>query len=272
MRILQNFVRETKGKWNANQWQNLLQRVRRAGFEKIEESRIGRLVSDNRERWLSGDNAVGPPPPGPKAPEKKEAKPEPKKPAEAKPAETKKPEAKAPEKVEKAAAKPERKEGKMPEQRKEEARPAAPAARPAAPAAHPAGGAVINPKDERISAADAQEQHQRRLAVLKRSQDLTQETHDTEIEIRRLENVQGELQRNLDQLDARRNPLENHRKRLQDDVDNTTKEITGLRANIDKLTAERAKLEESVGRRKRERSEHVGAIAHFKAERESLIT
>jgi hypothetical protein len=66
LRILQNFVREKKGKWNQDDWKKLMQRVRKAGFGKVDEGRIGKLLEDNRERWLSGDNSVGPPPPGSK--------------------------------------------------------------------------------------------------------------------------------------------------------------------------------------------------------------
>ena len=134
------------------------------------------------------------------------------------------------------------------------------------------GVPALNPKDDDLDSAQAQEKHQRRLALLKRSQDLTQESYDTEVEIRRLENVEAELQRNLNQLEAHREPLDGQRQHLQDEVDTTAKEIAGLRGNIEKLTGQRANLEESVGKRKKERSEHVAALSHFKAEKESLIS
>lgn len=58
-RVLQNFVRETSGKWDEEDWRQLIERIRRIGFFKIEGERIRRLVDDNRERWLAGDNGVG---------------------------------------------------------------------------------------------------------------------------------------------------------------------------------------------------------------------
>ncbi len=62
-RVLQNFVRETSGRWDQEDWRYLIERVRRIGFFKIEEGRIRQIVEDNRERWLAGDNSVGPPEP-----------------------------------------------------------------------------------------------------------------------------------------------------------------------------------------------------------------
>ncbi len=62
-RVLQNFVRETSGKWDQEEWRQLIERIRRIGFFKIEERRIGQLVDDNREQWLACDNSAGSPAP-----------------------------------------------------------------------------------------------------------------------------------------------------------------------------------------------------------------
>jgi prefoldin subunit 5 len=247
MRVLQNFVRETKGSWKGDQWQKLVQRVRRAGFEKIQESRIEQLVEENRERWLSGDNSVGPPPGGGKKEQEKG---------------------------------PGKRGEKMPEKKAEPPKPAAPtpaAPKPAAP--KPASSStgrstapVGNSKDVAIDSAEAQELHTRRLARLKRSQDLVNELTDMEADIRRLENAQTELRRTLDKFETQRGPLEKQRATLQDEVDKATKDISMLRSSIEKLTTQRAALEESIGHRRRERSEHVAAIAGFKAEKDGLIT
>ena len=67
-RVLQNFVRETSGEWDEEDWRQLIERIRRIGFFKIEEERIRQLVDDNRERWLAGDNSVGSPAPAPARP------------------------------------------------------------------------------------------------------------------------------------------------------------------------------------------------------------
>jgi len=62
MRILQNFVRDNRGRWTDEAWQQLTERVRRLGFETITDERMKQLAEDNRERWLAGENGVGPPP------------------------------------------------------------------------------------------------------------------------------------------------------------------------------------------------------------------
>jgi hypothetical protein len=288
MRILQTFVRETKGKWGPKEWQGLVQRVRKAGFEKTDEARMRQLLDDNRERWLSGDNSAGPPPPGARAvePPKKEI------PKPAQPVGDKKREEKSmPEAPKgpppKPAVPPPKPAAAAPKPSVAPPKPAAvappkPAAvAPPRPAA--AGGEgvkseaaksdfVLSSKDVAISSSQAQEMHQRRLALLKRSQDLTKELSDTEVEIRRLENLQTQLQKKLDELEGTRDPLESQRKKLQSEVDECTKEISRLQQAVDNAATQRAELEEEVGRRKKERSEHVAAIAHLKAEKESLIS
>ena len=257
MRIPQNFVRETKGKWDQNQWQRLVQRIRRAGFNKMQEARLKALVEENRERWLSGDNSVGPPPAGAKKGEEKGAVRKEKKMPERRP----EPPRAVPPKAASPAAAP---AAAVP--------PRAAPARPAPARAAPAGIAVVSAKDVPIDSAEAQENQTRRLARLKRSLDLVNELTDMETDIRRLENTQTELRQALDKFERQRGPLEKQRKALQDEVDKATKDITALRSSIDKLTTTRAGLEESIGHRRRERSEHVAAIAGFKAEKDGLIT
>lgn len=288
MRILQNFVRDKKGKWSHDEWAKLMQRIRKAGFEKIDEGRIGKLLEDNRERWISGDNSVGPPPPGAKPAAKK---PEPPRPAAKKP-EPPKPAAKKPEPPRPAAKKPEppkpaapvvppKKEEKtaqkvvgkekpaMPEQPKKEAPSASP--RPETVSSR-AQAPAISSKEAKVSDTEAQEKHQRRIALIKSSQDLTKESMETEIEIRKQEHTQVELQRKLGGLKNQRAPLETQRTSVQSDVDTSTKEIASLQKGIEELTVQRANLEGSVGNRKKERSEHVANIVRFKSEKEGLIT
>jgi DNA repair exonuclease SbcCD ATPase subunit len=264
MRILQNFVREKKGKWGQQDWSKLMQRIRKAGFSKTDEARIRKLMENNRERWLSGDNSVGPPPPGAKpaakaAPGQKKEKEKPAMP------EQPKPQPRRPEPPRPAAPKP------------AAPKPAAPTAARPGPKAPGGPSAVrsaptLSSKEEKVSDTEAQEKHTRRLALLKRSQDLTKESMETEIEIRKQEVQQGELQRDLDRLEGQRDPLEQQKTTLQGEVDEATKDISNLQSSIEQLTTQRANLEESVGKRKKERSEHVAAIAHFKAEKEGLIT
>ena len=131
---------------------------------------------------------------------------------------------------------------------------------------------AVSSKDAAIDSAEAQEQQTRRLAVLKRSTDLVAELNDMVVAIRQLENAQTELIRTLDKFERQRGPLEAQRKKLQEEVDDATKDISTLRASIEELTKRRAALEESLGHRRRERSEHVAAIAGFQAEKEGLIT
>jgi hypothetical protein len=272
LRILQNFVREKKGKWNQDDWKKLMQRVRKAGFGKVDEGRIGKLLEDNRERWLSGDNSVGPPPPGSKpAPQK----PEPPKPMAKKP-EPPKPVAKVPQKDEKAAQKNVGKEKPaMPEQPKKEApkpQTAGVSAGAGASASSRAQVSAISSKEAKVSDMEAQEKHQRRIALIKSSQDLTKESMETEVEIRKQEHTQVELQRRLGTLKDQRAPLETQRKSIQEDVDGATTQIAQLQKGIEEHTGQRANLEGSVGNRKKERSEHVANIVRLKSEKEGLIT
>jgi len=275
MRILQNFVREKKGKWSHGEWAKLLQRIRKAGFEKIDEGRIGKLLEDNRERWLSGDNSVGPPPPGAKPAAKK---PEPPKPAAKKP-EPPKPVAKKPEPPKPVAKKPEppkpskekekatqedmgKEKRAMPEQPKKEA----PKPQPSSPSASGKSQvATLSSKEAKVSDMQAQEKHQRRLALIKSSQDLTKESMDTEVEIRKQEHTQVELQRKLNGLKDQRSPLEEQLKSIEGEVDEATKEIAELQKGIEEHTVKRANLEGSVGNRKKERSEHVANIVRLKS-------
>jgi hypothetical protein len=277
MRMLQNFVREKKGKWNQDDWKKLMQRVRKAGFGKVDEGRIGKLLEDNRERWLSGDNSVGPPPPGIKPAAKKPEpskpaakKPEPPKPA---PAPAPAPAAKPPKQEEKAAQKDVRKEKTaMPEQPKKEAPKQEAPKQAAVSASGRSQVSAISSKEAKVSDLEAQEKHQRRIAVIKSSQDLTQESMDTEVEIRKQEHTQVELQRRLGTLKDQRAPLEAQLKNIQSDVDGSTKQISELQTGIEELTGSRANLEGSVGNRKKERSEHVANLVRLKSEKEGLIT
>ena len=130
---------------------------------------------------------------------------------------------------------------------------------------------MLSAKEAKVSDTEAQEKHQRRLALIKSSQDLTKESMEVEIEIRKQENIQVELQRKLAGLKGQRAPLETQRDSLQQDVDTATKDISGLRKGIEELTVQRANLEGSVGNRKKERSEHVANIVRLKSEKEGLI-
>lgn len=156
------------------------------------------------------------------------------------------------------------------------ARPAAPGPAPAkaapAPVAVKSAAAAVSTRDVPIDSAEAQEQQTRRLAVFKRSSDLVGELNDMVVAIRQLENAQTEHKRTLDKLESQRGPLDAQRKKLQEEVDTATSDIGSLRASIESLTKKRAGLEESTGHHRRERSEHVAAIAGFSAEKEGLIT
>jgi chromosome segregation ATPase len=122
-----------------------------------------------------------------------------------------------------------------------------------------------------INPAAAQEKHQRRIALLNRNQDLTKESMDIEVEIRRLENLQTELLNKLKGLKDKKDFLEKNKGKIHSDVDEAEKDVARLREETEKLTARRAQLEEEVGRRRKERSEHIGAISTFKSEKEGLI-
>ena len=63
LRVLQNFVRAHSGRWADREWRSLVERVHLMGYE-IPDDRLRRVVDENLERWLAGENDPGPPPEG----------------------------------------------------------------------------------------------------------------------------------------------------------------------------------------------------------------
>lgn len=127
----------------------------------------------------------------------------------------------------------------------------------------------MNRVNEQLSAF-LDEQHQRRLALLKRNEDINRDTVDVEVEIRRLENIQEQLTRQLGGLNEQRVELEGTHRRLQREVNDLTSEDEGLSEENSKLGTERSHLDEEVTRLKKLRQDYISAIAKFKGEKESL--
>jgi chromosome segregation ATPase len=117
-----------------------------------------------------------------------------------------------------------------------------------------------------------EEQHHRRLALLKRNEDITRDTVDVEVDIRRLENIQEQLTRQLAGLNEQRVELEGNSRRLQREVDDLTREDDGLSEENEKLSTERTRLEEETGRLKKLRADYISAIAKFKGEKDGLLS
>ena len=117
-----------------------------------------------------------------------------------------------------------------------------------------------------------EEQHQRRLALLKRNEDITRDTVDVEVDIRRLENIQEQLTRQLAGLNETRVDLEGNSRRLQREVGDLTREDSGLKEENEKLSSERSRLEEEVGRLKKLRADYISAIAKFKGEKDAMLS
>jgi len=117
-----------------------------------------------------------------------------------------------------------------------------------------------------------EEQHHRRLALLKRNEDITRDTVDVEVDIRRLENIQEQLTRQLAGLNEQRVELEGTSRRLQREVDDLTREDDSLKEENDRLGTERSRLEEETGRLKKLRADYISAIAKFKSEKDGLLS
>ncbi len=117
-----------------------------------------------------------------------------------------------------------------------------------------------------------EEQHARRVALLKRNEDVTRETVDVEVDIRRLETMQEQSTVQVGTLNEQRVDLEGNRRRLQRDVGDLDRDDVALKDENGKLGGERGRLDEEVGRLKKLRQDYLGAISKFKGEKEGLGT
>jgi chromosome segregation ATPase len=114
------------------------------------------------------------------------------------------------------------------------------------------------------------EEHQRRLAYLKRNEDITRETVDVEVEIRRLQNVIEQSTMQLASLNDQRVELEGNQRRLKREVGDMTRDDDGLREENEKLGSERESLDREVTRLKKLKADYISAIAKFKGERDAM--
>ena len=112
--------------------------------------------------------------------------------------------------------------------------------------------------------AIVEEQHLRRLALLKANEDVTREIVDVEVEIRRLENLIEQGSRQLASLNDQRVELEGNHRRLKRDVEDLTREDEGLAEENKTLSAERSSLDEEVARLKKLKADYLAALAKFK--------
>ena len=116
--------------------------------------------------------------------------------------------------------------------------------------------------------AIVEEQHQRRLALLKGNEDITRETVDVEVEIRRLQSVIEQSTRQLASLNDQKVELEGNERRLAREVGDLTREDDGLKGENTTLSTERTALDEETSRLKKLKADYISAIAGFKGEKE----
>jgi chromosome segregation ATPase len=114
------------------------------------------------------------------------------------------------------------------------------------------------------------EEHQRRLAYLKRNEDITRETVDVEVEIRRLQNVIEQSTMQLASLNDQRVELEGNQRRLKREVGDMTRDDEGLKEENEKLSSERTALDHEVTRLKKLKADYISAIAKFKGEKDAM--
>jgi len=112
--------------------------------------------------------------------------------------------------------------------------------------------------------AIVEEQHQRRLALLKANEDVTREIVDVEVEIRRLENLIEQGSRQLASLNDQRVELEGNHRRLKRDVEDLTREDNALNDENKTLSSERSALDEEVTRLKKLKADYLAALSKFK--------
>ena len=109
-----------------------------------------------------------------------------------------------------------------------------------------------------------EEQHQRRLALLKANEDVTREIVDVEVEIRRLENLIEQGSRQLASLNDQRVELEGNHRRLKRDVEDLSREDNALNDENKTLSSERSSLDEEVTRLKKLKADYLAALSKFK--------
>ncbi|MHC4247831.1 MAG: hypothetical protein ACYTKD_16450 [Planctomycetota bacterium] len=112
--------------------------------------------------------------------------------------------------------------------------------------------------------AIVEEQHQRRLALLKANEDVTREIVDVEVEIRRLENMIEQGSRQLASLSDQQVELEGNHRRLKRDVEDLTREDDALNDENKTLSSERSSLDEEVSRLKKLKADYLSALSKFK--------
>ncbi len=124
----------------------------------------------------------------------------------------------------------------------------------------------VNDQLERIVA----EEHRRRLAFLKDNEDITRETVDVEVEIRRLQNIIEQSTMQLGSLNDQRVELEGSQRRLNREVDDMTRDDEGLKEENEKLGAERTSLDQETTRLKKLKADYISAIAKFKGQKDAM--
>jgi chromosome segregation ATPase len=111
--------------------------------------------------------------------------------------------------------------------------------------------------------AIVEEQHQRRLALLKANEDVTREIVDVEVEIRRLENLIEQGSRQFASLSDQRVELEGNHRRLKRDVEDLSREDGALNDENKTLSSERSALDEEVTRLKKLKADYLSALSKF---------
>ncbi len=114
------------------------------------------------------------------------------------------------------------------------------------------------------------EEHQRRLAYLKLNEDISRETVDVEVEIRRLQNVIEQSTMQLASLNDQRVELEGNQRRLKREVSDMTRDDDGLKEENEKLSSEREALDREVTRLKKLKADYISALAKFKGEKDEM--
>lgn len=114
------------------------------------------------------------------------------------------------------------------------------------------------------------EEHQRRLAFLKGNEEITRETVDVEVEIRRLQNIIEQSTMQLASLNDQRVELEGDQRRLHREVGDMTRDDESLKDENEKLDAEQTSLDQETSRLKKLKADYISAIAKFKGQRDAM--
>ena len=151
------------------------------------------------------------------------------------------------------------KEAAMPEQLQRKS------VKPGQPGAAP--GADLNKQVESVQQGmqkvnDASKE--RRMDLLQTTEALTRETISVEVEILRYQHQEAELERNLSEMESRRDQVKRN-------IDDLSKKVESVKAEVDKCEKDCAKVRGDVERLRKLRENYQSELAKYRHDKSELV-